>query len=166
MNAATLSPYERVRRLALLIRQLRLGHNLSRSKVAKRGGIGPSTLNQLEHVLEGGPLVGMPTPDTLRAIARGLATNGLGRRDCALTRQIHSELMAAIGYSDPPPATVVSVPREVLEKLAQLSDADIELGLTGRPWTEADTAHILRTLNEALRRKHQRGQQDGNSHSA
>lgn len=156
-----------MRRLALVIRQLRLEHNLSRSKVAKRGGIGTSTLNQLEHVLDGGTLVGMPTPDTLRAIARGLATNDLGHRNCDQARQIHSKLMRAIGYCDAAPASVVTIPRTVLAKLAQLSDADIEIGLTGRPWTEQDTANIERALDEALRRKRERGRDNGaGSHTA
>lgn len=164
MDGETASPYERVRRLAQLVRRLRLESNLSQSKVAQRGGIGHSTLNQLEHVLDGGPMVGMPTPDTLRAIARGLTTNGLGSRNCELARQIHTDLMAAVGYCDPPSPTVVTIPRIVLDRLAQLSNADIEIGLTGRPWTDKDTDNILQALDEAARR--QRRADNTDSHSA
>ncbi len=164
-EASTGSPLDRARRLATLIKRLRLERNLSRPAVARQGGFGPSTLSQLEHVLDGGPLVGLPLPDTLRAIARGLATNGLGTRDCEQMRQIYGELMVEVGYSDPLPPTVVSVPRVVLDRLARLGGAEIEFGLTSRPWTEADIANVLRAIEVAERQKRERDNGAG-SHTA
>lgn len=165
MEIETGSPYARVRRLAALVRRLRLERNLSRSKVARHGGIGASTINQLEHVLDGGPLVGLPTPDTLRAIARGLTTNGLGSRNCEAARQIHAEMMQEVGYCDPPVPGVVAIPRIILDRLARLGGADIEIGLTGRPWTEQDITNTLRAIDEAERR-HRVQDSDAEAHTA
>jgi transcriptional regulator with XRE-family HTH domain len=157
--------YERVQRLARLVRRLRLERNLSKNKLAQRGGIGTSTLNQLERVLDGGPLVGMPSPDTLRGIARGLATNGTGARNCDEMRAIYSDLMQEIGYCDAPPANVVTLPRVVLDRLTRLGGAEIELGLTGRAWTETDITNVLRAIDEATRRQ-QNQSRGGNSNLA
>lgn len=156
MDTENGTPYDRLQRLARLVRQLRMQRNLSQSAVARRGGFGPSTLSQLERVIDGGPMIGLPTPDTLRAIARGLATDWQGNRDCEAVKQLHADLMTAVGYCDLPSPTIVTIPRAVLEKLAELSDADIEIGLTGRPWTDVDTANVLRALDEELRQKRAR----------
>lgn len=153
MANETDSPHDRVRRLALLIRQLRLERNLSQNKLAKRAHIGTSTLNQIERVADGKPLVGMPLPDTLRQLARGLATDYRGAVDTEAAGQLYTEMMIGIGYYNDPPPSVVTIPRVVLQRLAELSDAEVEFGLTGRPWTEQDTANVLRAVEEAHRRK-------------
>lgn len=145
--------YARAARVAQLIRKLRLDKNLSKRQLAIRAELGPTTINQIERVLEGGPLVGLPQPDTLRQIARGLATNGHGELDPIEAPRLHFELMAEIGYLDRPAPSVVTIPRLLLEKLAELGDTDIEIGLTGRPWTEEDTENVLRTVEEKLRLK-------------
>lgn len=149
----TADTYARALRVARLIRKLRLDKNLSKRQLAIRAQLGPTTINQIERVLEGGPLVGLPQPDTLRQIARGLATNGHREVDQIEAQRLHLELMTEVGYLDFPSPSVVTIPRVVLERLIELGDADIQLGLTGRPWTEEDTENVLRTVEEKLRVK-------------
>jgi transcriptional regulator with XRE-family HTH domain len=143
--------YPRAQRFGRLLYRLRRERNLSQVEVARRAGLGPSTVNQWEKVANGGKLVGMPHPDSIRAIARGLATDWEGEIDEAMARQLHLELMAEIGYLDPPAPCVVSIPRAVMERLARLGIVTADLGLTGRPWTEADTANVLAQADQLLR---------------
>lgn len=151
----TADTYARAVRVARLIQHLRLRKNLSKRQLALRAQLGPTTVNQIERVLEGGPLVGLPQPDTLRQIARGLATDGHGHVDQTEAQRVHLELMTEVGYLDSPEPSVVTIPRLVLEKLVELGDADIQIGLTGRPWTDEDTENILRTIEQKLRLKHE-----------
>lgn len=155
MNDERPDAYARVKRLAQFLRQVRVQKNLSQAELAKRARLGASTINQLEKVALGGKLVGMPLPDTLRQIAFGLATDGLGEVHLEEYRRRHLELMMEIGYIDPPSPNVVILPHELIEKLARLGGVTVELGQTGRPWTPRDLANLERAIDQVIQLRRQ-----------
>ncbi len=139
----TTPEHRRTQRLADVLTRLMGRANLGPSVLARRAGISPATMTHLlrGHVGQGKP--SFPTPDMLKHIALGLATNGLGERDLALADRHYVKMMRAIGYLDAPSLVYQPpLPQEVLDILTDNPDLAIELGQLG-PLTSED-AKLLR----------------------
>src|SRR5690348_13012741 len=84
--------------LASLLRMLRTRARTSQRELARASGISYTQVSDLE-----GGKGGHPSPLTLRAIARGLATDALDANDMDSARAdaYYRQLMAAAGYLRP-----------------------------------------------------------------
>lgn len=96
-----------------------------------------------------------PAPRTLKAVARGLATNGLGQLDELLEEDFYHEMLACCGYlrEDDPDA---------LEELNDLINEAAAEGIVvaygrakGLPWTKGATQAVREQLEAHRRKRHQ-----------
>jgi transcriptional regulator with XRE-family HTH domain len=88
-------------RLAETLARLRAQQRLSQTDLKRLSGISRETISILERAHDpkkkGPP---RPHPDTLRALARGLATDGKGELHDDLCERFYGELMRAAGYNN------------------------------------------------------------------
>ena len=95
---------------------LRAQVRLSQAALAELAGLARSAVSAIERGTS------RPKADTLRLLARGLATDALGVVDAERERVAYNRLMRAAGYIEdaPPPTDAVST---------ELSDEDIEAAI-------------------------------------
>lgn len=133
---------------------------MTRAELAAAAGISLGPIKQAE--TEGH----VPKAPTLRAIARGLATYGGGRRDDDLADDYYRQLMGAAELSAEPPLEPPSKSRpvedltdeEVEEALTNISqDAELSAAFlaVAEDWTDLPTSSrrmVLSTLRAAVER--------------
>ncbi len=90
-------------RLSGALRSLRKRQRISQSALASLSGVSRTTITNIEAGLD--PMTNQapsPRADTLRALARGLATDGHGGRHDDLETTFYADLMDAAGYLPAP----------------------------------------------------------------
>jgi transcriptional regulator with XRE-family HTH domain len=88
--------------VATLLKRLRKQARLSQRALADLGDVSQEVVARIERGFDpktGGPV--RPRPDTLRGIAKGLATSGDGTVDPVAERRIYRELFSTAGYELP-----------------------------------------------------------------
>lgn len=144
--------------VADLLRRLREQAGLTRKELAGLAGVSDTTIKLIETGESGSP-----RPDTLRLLARGLATHRLTRRiDRAQADELHTDLMRAAGYTPESvgvlPAEDVEIPDDIEAQVRELVGTDegllraILTDLSRRP--EDNRRAALRFLAGALQLSH------------
>jgi len=163
--------------IAKLVKKLRTRARLSQRRLAGLSGtVSDSTIARIEHGFDrktGGPV--KPEPETLRGIARGLASSDDGEIDEARAVELYRELLEVAGYTSlilDTPATNSeavsserapgardeggnSVEREIASLLARIPDASIALTDLARgsgEWGDDDREFVLGQLRLLARR--------------
>jgi transcriptional regulator with XRE-family HTH domain len=147
----------RTRRLAEVLDRRMKRANLGGNELARRAGVAPQTIvNLLRGTNEHGKPT-FPTTETLKQIAWGLGTNGLGERDTVAADEAYLEMATAIGYMDAPSLVYAPpLPQEVIDLLRANPDLTIDLAQTAADWDPEATKMLRQAIASYRARKVQR----------
>lgn len=117
--------HRRAEMLSDTLRRLRKRQRMSQPELASAAGISRTTITNLERgidLMTGRPP--NPSTETLRCLARGLATDGEGGHHPPLEARFYAELMDAAGYLPPRGAILRErlqgrIPQDQLDALIQ-----------------------------------------------